>query len=239
MRRPLALVAGAMLLVVAAASCGAGGDGKLRRIDDADLFGLDETTTSTSTTTTTTPPLSVQPTAEATTSTTVIAKESVQLFFLGGNQLQPVTIDLAAPVTASQVMAALLGGPPGGDVGIGLRTLLPAPNGTDPPLVTSVLPSTAGYATVDLSGHTFGMIDPADQRLAIAQIVLTLVKQPGIGQVRFTLDGRPVGVPRKDGLISDPGEAVSLQDYESLLIDATPTTTTTSTTTTAPTPATG
>jgi hypothetical protein len=234
-RRSLALAVGALALIVAAASCGAGGDDRLRRIDDADLFGLDETTTSTSTTTTTPP--SVQPTIAAT-STTVIATESVQLYFLGGNQLQPVTIDLAAPATASQVVAALLSGPPAGDLGIGLRSLLPTPDGTSPPLVTSVIPSNAGWATVDLSARTFGLIDPADQRLAIAQLVLTLVRRPGIGQVRFTLDGRPVGVPRKDGLISEPGDVVSAQDYESLLIDATPTTTTTSTTTTLPAPAT-
>ncbi len=231
MSRLLSLVAGALLVVVA--SCGAGGDDKLRRIDDADLFGLDETTTST-TSTTTTPPPSVEPTLQAS-SSTVIAGESVQLYFLGGNQLQPVTVDLAAPATPSQVIAALLSGPPSGDLGIGLRTLLPMPTGTDPALVTSVIPSGAGYATVDLSARTFGLIDPADQRAAIAQIVLTLVSRPGIGQVRFTLDGRPVGVPRKDGLLSEPGETVSLQDYESLLIDATPPTTT-STTTTLPAP---
>jgi hypothetical protein len=234
MKRLLAVLAGTLLLVVAGASCGAGGDDKLRRIDDADLFGLDETTTSTTASTTSSPP-SIQSTLVAS-STTIIATESVQLYFLGGNQLQPVTIDLAAPATPSQVIAALLSGPPTGDLGIGLRTLLPAPTGTDPPLVTSVIPSTAGYATVDLSARTFGLIDPADQRAAIAQIVLTLVNRPGIGQVRFTLDGRPVGVPRKDGLLSEPGEPVSLQDYESLLTDATPTTTSSTTTTTVPAP---
>jgi Sporulation and spore germination len=227
MRRHLALAVGAMVLVVATGSCGAGGDDKLRRIDDADLFGLDETTTSTSSTTTTSPP-SVQPTLGGTSTTVIPATESVQLYFLDGNRLQPVSIDLAGEASVTRVITALLSGPPAGDLGIGLRTLLPAPDGTDPPVVTSVIPSTAGYATVDLSARTFGLIDPADQRSAIGQIVLTLVSRPGIGQVRFTLDGRPVGVPRKDGLLSEPGEPVSLQDYESLLAGA-PTTTTATT----------
>ena len=63
--------------------------------------------------------------------------------------------------------------------------------------------------------------------------MLTLINRPGIGQVRFTLDGVPMRVPGGEGLQSGPGEAVSLQDYESLLRDP-GSTTTTATTTTAP-----
>jgi hypothetical protein len=233
MRRLLAMTIGASALIVGVASCGAGGDDKLRRIDDADLFGLDETSTSTSTTSTTTP-VSIDSTL---TPTTAPATETVHLYFLDGNRLQPVEIALAGEASLTRVIAALLSGPPAGDLGIGLRTLLPAPNGVDPPLVLSVDPSSAGYATVDLSARTFGLIDAADQRAAIAQIVLTIVSsRPGIGQVKFTLDGKPASVPRKDGLLSGPGEAVSLQDYESLLIEVTPPTTTTSSTTTLPAP---
>jgi len=234
-RRQLALVVGALALVVVSASCGVGGDDNLRQFNDDDLFGLDETTTSTSSTTSTTaPPVpSVQPTIEAT--TTTIVTESVQVFFLDGNRLQPVTRDLASPATPSRVIAALESGPPTGPLGIGLRTLVPAISADVPPLVNSVVATSLGYASVDLAASAFSLIDPADQRAAIAQIVLTLVHLPGIGQVRFTLDGTPMRVPRREGLQSEPGEPVSMQDYESLLGNPTPTTTTTvaATTTTA------
>ena len=76
-------------------------------------------------------------------------------------------------------------------------------------LVNTVVESGTGFVTVDLAGEPFDRIDPADQRAAIAQIVLTLVGRPGVGQVTFTLDGEPMRVPRADGLQSEPGELVS------------------------------
>ncbi len=233
MRRLIVLVTGALTLLVVTASCGIGGDDNLRQFNDDDLFGLDETTTSsTSTTTTIAPPASsVLPTMQA--STTTIVTESVQVFFLDGNRLQPITRDLAGEATPSRVIAALEAGPPTGPLGIGLRTLLPEASSEVPPLVNSVEPTTLGFATVDLAAAAFSLIDPADQRPAIAQIVLTLVNRPGIGQVRFTLDGSPLSVPRREGLQSDPGAMVTKQDYESLLGDAASTTTVAATTTTA------
>jgi hypothetical protein len=229
MRRLVVTAASAIALVVAAASCSVGGDNQLQQIDRADLFGLDETTTtSTSTTIASTlpPPSSVESTIGAT--STTIATESVELYFLDGSNLQDVSIDLAGPVSPSRVVTALLSGPPSGAIGIGLRSLLPRD------LVNSVVESGAGYATVDLANDPFQLIDPADQRAAIAQLVMTLVNRPGIGQVRFTLDGVPMRVPRRDGLQSEPGEVVSLLDYESLLGGVTRPTTTPPTTTTPP-----
>jgi spore germination protein GerM len=230
MKRLLAVTAAAGMLVVAAASCGMGGDDQLRQINDDDLFGLDETTTSTTTTSTTTTTTigfqpSVQPTIGAT--STTIATESVQLYFLDGNRLQPVTIDLAGTATPSRVLAALESGPPAGDLGIGLRTLLPEETTTIPALVNRVEPSNLGYVTVDLATPAFELIDSADQRAAIAQIVLTLINRPGIGQVKFTLDGVPMRVPGREGLQSEAGGLVSLEDYQSLLVDTAATTTTT------------
>lgn len=221
----LSLLALGAALVLVLVGCGVGGDDRLRQINRDDLQGLDETTTtSTSTTTTVAPTPPVGPTIVAT--STTVATESVQLYFLDGNQLQPVTIDLAAPATLSRVLTALLSGPPAGDLGIGLRSLLPARTETAPPLVNVVVPSSEGYATVDLNNTAFQRIDPTDQRAAIAQIVLTLTTRPGIGQVRFTLDGDPMRVPRREGLQSEPGQLVSAQDYVSLLIPEATTTTT-------------
>jgi hypothetical protein len=231
-RRLLGLVAGALTLAVVSASCGVGGDDNLRQYNDDDLFGLNETTTSSTTSTTVPPVSSVQPTIEAT--TTTIVTESVQVFFLDGNRLQPVTRDLASPATPSRAIAALEAGPPTGPLGIGLRTLLPQTSADVPPLVNSVVATSLGYASVDLAATAFSLIDPADQRAAIAQIVLTLVNRPGIGQVRFTLDGTPMRVPRREGLQSGPGDPVAMEDYESLLRDPGSTTTTATTTTMTP-----
>jgi hypothetical protein len=218
-------------LAVTVTSCGVGGDDRLRQIDRADLQGLDETTTtSTSTTTTSVVPPPGSPGATSTT----ISTESVQLYFLDGNQLQPVTIDLATPASPSRVLAALLSGPPTGDLGIGLRSLLPPETTTGPSLVNAVVQSNAGFATVDLNNAAFQRIDPTDQQSAIAQIVLTLTTRPGVGQVRFTLDGELMRVPKREGLQSEPGELVSAQDYQSLLTAGAATTTTTTTVPPAP-----
>lgn len=221
MRRHV-LAPAAALSLLALASCSVGGDSDLQEIPSADLFGLDATSTST-----TTPPSTSAPSPPATVgaTSTSIAAESVELYFLDGSQLQNVFVNLARPASPQRVIAALLSGPPAGDVGIGLRSLLP------PNLVVSVVPTSAGYATVDLSSEQLQRIDPADQRLAIAQIVLTLVRRPGIGQVKFTLDGEPMRVQRADGLQTEPGEDVALKDYESLLTGIEPTTTTSTTTT--------
>ena len=219
MTRLVAMAVGAVVLAVGAAACGTGGDSELQTIQGDDLQGLDETTTST--TTTTTPPSTTPAVASTVGGTsTTIGLESVELYFVDGISLQPIRIDLAAPVSPSRAIAALMAGPPSGDEGIGLRTRL------QPGLVNfPVVESGAGYATVDLATEPFNRIDPADQRTAIGQIVMTLVRRPGIGQVQFTLDGVPLRVPRRDGLQSEPGVGVSRDDYVSLLDPAETTTT--------------
>ena len=55
--------------------------------------------------------------------------------------------------------------------------------------------------------------------MAIAQIVLTLTRRPGIGQVQFTLDGEPLAVPERDNVQTVPGALVSRNDYQSLLLE--------------------
>jgi spore germination protein GerM len=218
-RRLLAVSLVAVAVMVGAAACGTGGDSELQSIRGDDLQGLDETTTSTTTSTTVPSTSSPVDSTIATTSTTIVS-ESVEFYFVDGNNLQPVRVDLAAPVSPTRVIARLVQGPPEGDLGVGLRTLLPRGLVNFP-----VIDSGAGYVTVDLAEEPFERIDPADQRTAIGQIVMTLVSRPGIGQVRFTLDGEDLRVPRRDGLQSAPGEPVSRNDYASLL-DTVETTTT-------------
>jgi len=90
----------------------------------------------------------------------------------------------------------------------------------------------SGVATIELPTGFFEQIPPEDQLLAIGQIVLTVTEVGGIGQVLFTQEGQPVGVPRKGGGFSDGNEPLARRDYEELL--NTTVTTTTTTTTIAP-----
>ncbi len=83
----------------------------------------------------------------------------------------------------------------------------------------TVTESAAGFASVDLLGTVFETIEDPDQRLAFAQIVLTLTRRPGIGQVQFSVDGEPIGVPGRDNVIRAAGDLVSFEDYESLLVE--------------------
>jgi hypothetical protein len=75
--------------------------------------------------------------------------------------------------------------------------------------------------------------------LAIAQIVLTLTRFQGIGQVLFTRDGTPFEPPLPpNDVLAEPGQSVAFEDFEILLVRAPDTTTTTTTTTLPPAPVT-
>ena len=200
------------------AGCGVGGGSDLQQIRSEDLAGLDQTTTSTTTTTTTTLPTATATapapagTTTAVTTSSTIATEPVELYFVAGSVLESVTQELFRGISPAGVLTALESGPPPPDVGIGLTSVLPIG------LTRDVLESGTGVATVDLDGDLFEQIEGGDeQRRAVAQIVLTLTRRPGIGQVRFTLDGEPLSVPKRGNVLSEPGEPVSRLDYESLL----------------------
>jgi spore germination protein GerM len=234
--RAVALLASAAVSIV---GCAVGGDGELQQIGSDDLAGLDQTTTSTTTTTTTTvAPTAAQPTGSPTSTTmattSTIDTEPVDLYFVAGGVLESVSLPLTRGVSLGRVLTALESGPPPPDVGVGLTSDLPIG------LTRGVTELGTGVATVDLVGELFEDIPGGvEQRRAIAQIVLTLTMRPGIGQVSFTLDGEPLSVPKFGNVLSDPGEPVARNDYESLLpqADVFPTEGATTTTTTSPPPA--
>jgi hypothetical protein len=72
----------------------------------------------------------------------------------------------------------------------------------------------AGTATVDFTEDA-PLTSTGDPLETIAQLVCTLTAQPGVGLVRFTIDGAPVEVPVADGTLTDA--AVSIDDYAPLL----------------------
>lgn len=218
MRRRTLAIAGALLAITVA--CGVPGATGVQPVDRDDVpFGLADTTT-TSTTSTTLPPTTTTTIVEAPTTTladttTTIPIELVDIYFVAGSQLQGIETPLAAPPSLPQVLAALIEGPPAGSLGTGLRTILPPGAGID-------VVRENGVATVDLPTGIFEGITPNDQRLVFGQIVFTLSGRPNVGQVRFTENGEPMRVFLGDGNSTEPGEAVSIEDYTQLLTGSTP-----------------
>lgn len=190
-------------------ACSIPDDGAVRAVDPADIpYDLNATTTSTSTTTT----LPVLPPEDTTTTgpDTTVPVEAVNLFYIAGLQVIPITRLLISPASAAQVLAALGEGVPPGETAAGLRSALP------PNFLAEVVVE-RGIARVDLPPTFVTEVPGAEQRLAIAQIVLSLTRRAGIGQILFTSGGQPQSVPRGRGDLTEPGGTVACEDYANLL----------------------
>jgi hypothetical protein len=126
------------------------------------------------------------------------------IYFARDRRLVPTSRKLPPDSSLSRILDALGRGPNRNEVEAGLRSTLPD---------ESRFPEVGiarGTATVDLD-RRFTSLSGEDQVIALAQLVYTITGQPGIGLVRFTLDGRPTEVPRANGeLTSGP---VSRDDF--------------------------
>jgi spore germination protein GerM len=107
------------------------------------------------------------------------------------------------------LVGLLAAGPTDDERRYGLSTTL-----AEPGSVVAVV-AEGGVATVDLD-PSVGSLPGTDQLEAVAQLVCTLTAQPGIGQVVFRVDGRPISVPRGDG--STTAEPVARRDYEAVIV---------------------
>jgi hypothetical protein len=196
-RAGLGLVAVCLVGLVAGA-CGVPDHGRAQRLNAADVpFGLAEPAP-----TTTSAVLSPESGLLGGDLT-----ESVTLYFAQDARFVAVDRTIGAPLTLNAVVDALTKGPLPEDDAEGTRSVI----GTgDVEQVTA----RGGVATVTL-GSKFPELPPAEQRLGIAQLVLTLTARPGIGQVGFSLNGQPADVPRADGYL-DRGP-LSRDDYRTLL----------------------
>lgn len=196
-------------------------------------LGLDDTVPTTTSTTTTIATQSTPATLPApTTSTTPVQTESVQLWFVNGALLNPITTSMPSPATLNQVLGALQRGPARLPPATLMRSAVP----TTPRL--SATDNEDGTATVDLPVDFFSTIQTANQLPAIAQIVLTLTLRPGIGGVNFTSGGEPVAVSLGNGEQSTKGQTVTRADYRTLTGEEPLPTSSTTSTTTSTTPAT-
>ena len=189
---------GLAALGLVTASCGVPDHGRVQHINATEVpFGLAEPA---ATTTTTPPPDSGLLTGGD-------LAEAVTLYFAQDARFVAVSRPIGPPLTLNAVVAALSQGPQPEDGAEGIRSVIG--NG-DVEQVTS----RGGVAIVEL-GSRFPELPPAEQRLGIAQLVLTLTARPGIGQVSFAINGQPADVPRADGYL-DRGP-LSRDDYRTLL----------------------
>jgi len=227
-KRVLALLA----TVLGFSACGLQTDSEAVLFDDVP-YGLAETSTST------TAVLVVNTGPNIPTTTVAIDQREVEVVFVRrlSRELESINIDLPIPVSSRDIIDQLTQPPP--DAEPELQTEV------SERLVLNVQVD-RGLATVNLSRTAINQLGSAQQRRAIAQIVLTLTlftsEAGGIGQVEFLVGGQPtsVYVPLL-GANNEPGEPVAWADFAQLLVgvDAPPTTTTTtteppSTNTTAP-----
>lgn len=137
---------------------------------------------------------------------------AVQIYLVDslGLRLVPVERRLGeGEASLPDVVDALLNGPTRAERREGLSTAFVDDNvvGEDTNLV-------GGVASVDLT-QQFTVMDGPTQRLAIAQMVLTLTGRPGVGRVSFTLEGQPIDIPRGDGTLAQG--SVSRDNYRELL----------------------
>lgn len=216
--RVLALLA-LLALLTGVAACTVVGDGKVDPVDAP--FGLDATIVSTTEATTTTALATTTSVVDP--STTIVPTEQVRLYYISGGQLLFVGTPLPAGAGLTQIVAALQAGPEAlGALGVGLRSAVPGASSGE----IRVTDNNAGVALVELPPAFFDTIPVADQRLATAQIVLTLTDSRGIGQVQFDQ-----AVPKPSGALTPAGKPLTHADYAALL-NGTPSSTSTTTSST-------
>lgn len=205
-RRGLGVSGLALVLICSAVgACSLPQEGSVRSIDPAKIpYELNATTTST----TLAPPSSTS--VDPALAGPEPAVESVSLFFIAGSQVVSISRLLLSPASEIQVLDSLAEGLPPGDLSAGLRTAIPERSRFE-------VTVERGLARVELPPLLTSAIPGSEQRLAIAQIVLTLTRRAGIGQVVFTSGDRPQSVPRGRGDLTQPGGAVACEDYSNLL----------------------
>ena len=136
--------------------------------------------------------------------------EPVELYFISANRAVSTTRLLVSPATPTQVLDTLLQGIRGEEASTGLRSALPT-------RFSATVDTRRGVALISASAPFLSDLSPTDQRLAIAQIVLTLTRRPGIGQVSFRVDGTEIAVPRGAGDLTAAGGTVTFDDYAVLV----------------------
>jgi len=194
-----------ILLMAFLSSCAVPSSGSYEQVSSADIpFGLDAPQTTIPQTTTTVFD------STSTESLPIAVSEPVDLFFISNSRIIKVQRNVASPANPSQALSSLVEGPSTSPEFVGLRTALPT-------TFTAKVDVNRGVAQVDATRAFLNSLSGLDQKLAIAQIVLTLTSRPGVGQVLFSVEGKFISVPRGRGDSVASGIAVTFDDYASLV----------------------
>lgn len=173
--RALAAALAALALAAALAACGVAAEPEAHRIEPGDVpFGLLDD--------------------EATT-TVVEEGRTSEVYLVSTDRLVAVDRSIAGDAELADLLEQVIAGPTEVEQSLGITTAVPA--GT-----LANVDSSRGVATVDLNA-SFGDIRSGEQIFALGQIVYTLTGQPGIGAVRFTVDGQEIAIPLADGTLTD------------------------------------
>ncbi len=145
------------------------------------------------------------------TTTTGVPADTVVLYYISSGKLSPIVGSLSSQYAPSQLMALLQFGPSDDPINIGLRNAIP------PDVEIEATQDGTGVAQVVLPEGFFDTIPVGDQRLAVAQIVMTLLGNlRGVGQVAFNLQ---VSGPASE--LIPAGQTLSRADYQTLLASST------------------
>lgn len=204
--KPSASIRVVGILALALSACGVPEEGRFIPIEQSQVPDALVVTTTTASTTTT---VAIAP---ENTSTTVadVLYDSVELYFVSANRVVRSERRIVSPATPTQVLDTLLAGLDAQTESAGLRSALPRG-------LTATIDVRRGVAKISSTAPFLSELEPSDQRLAIAQLVLTLTRRPGIGQVSFSVDGVDIQVPRGGGDLTAPGAAVTYDDYLAVL----------------------
>lgn len=201
MRRRIAVSLCSALLL---AACSVPKSGPFETISNDDIpFGLNAAQT--------TAPQSATETTVANPDPPGTVYEMVDLYFIRNATVTKVQRSMISPLDANGALAALTEGLIDDSMTLGMRSAIPAS-------LEARVDVDRGVATVNATRAFLNSLSAVDQRLAIAQIVLTLTSRPGIGQVVFYVDGKAIAVPRGRGDLSSAGDAVTFEDYANIIV---------------------
>ena len=206
LRRKLWLAGKTLAVATVLAACGVPETGRFVPLENSEVPPALLQTTTTSPTTSTIPSEPASPT----TTVLEVLSEPVELYYISANRVVRTERLIVSPATATQVLDTLLAGLDSDVEDAGLRSALPRG-------LTATIEVRRGIARVASTAPFLSELEPLDQRLAIAQMVLTLTRRPGIGQVIFSVDGVEIPVPRGAGDLTAAGTAVTYDDYLSVL----------------------
>ena len=187
-------------LVIACASCAIPAGGDFQAIPDSEVpYELSS------------PRTTLAPSAVTTLPGSDTSTEAIDTYFISNSRVLKIVRLVAAPAGPDQALATLSALDTQDPALAGLRTAIPK-------TFSATVSVERGVASVDSTRGLLDTLSPLDQRLAVAQIVLTLTSRPGIGQVLFSVDGVPTGVPRGRGDLAGPLTPVTFDDYSSLVV---------------------